>query len=231
MRIVEPVILEVRDLGKRFGARPVLRSISFSVRSGEIICIAGGNGAGKSTLLRCLAGLARFDGSAHLEGERLPGPTAMRGRTGYLPQSPALLPSATVSETIDLFARLGRVDPTSSPFSPAFLPPLDAAIGSLSGGQQQRVALVIAFLGAPSLLLLDEPSASLDEGGRLAVEHAILERAAGGAGVLIATPSARDLSLLAPRVLTLADGVVASDEAGADTIVAVHPRRMGEVAL
>lgn len=214
--------LEVAHLSKRFGTLPVLRDVSFAAQAGTLVWIAGGNGAGKSTVLRCLAGLARFHGTAHLDGDRLPGAIDVRRRIGYLPQTPGLLPSATVAETIAFFARLRGLG--ASPSFDGFLPPADAKIGELSGGQRQRVAVVTALLGTPRLLLLDEPVANLDAEGRDRVREVLLGRTARGAIVIVASPVLDDLTERADLVVHLSDGVVRETRTCSEADVAVTAR-------
>lgn len=205
--------LIVEGLTKRFAGRAVVDDVSFTIGAGEIAILSGGNGAGKSTLLRCLAGLLRFDGVARLDGERLRGTIAARRRIGYLPQGVALAPTATVEEALAFYAQLRCVDPTDHRFPSAFLPRADARTNTLSGGQRQRVALAISLLGEPGLLLLDEPTANLDEEARDVVHTALLRRAHDGTIVLVASPDIGDVADIAARALVLRDGILVTDRA------------------
>jgi putative ABC transport system ATP-binding protein len=172
MELGEPLLV-VEDLGRRLESGWVFRGLSFEVRTGERLALARPSGAGKTLLLRALAGLDRMDeGELTLEGVpfRQWSPPAWRSRICYLHQSPALLPG-TVEENLrrpfllevhrgrsfdrDLAATyleaLGR--------EPSFLA---QRASTLSGGEAQILALVRALQMLPRILLLDEPTASLD---------------------------------------------------------------------
>lgn len=203
--------LAVRDLRKGFGPRTVLDGVDLDVAAGSVVLLAGGNGSGKTTLLRCIAGLARFEGTVTLEGEPLGTSDAGDPRLGYLPQSPGLPAWATGTEILDLFAHLRGCAPDSVALPEDLLPPLDRPIGQLSGGQRQRVAFAVALLGDPPLLLLDEPAANLDDDGRAALV-AILDRLRrGGTSVVIAAPSPADLEGLPDRTVRLRDGALVTE--------------------
>jgi ABC-type multidrug transport system ATPase subunit len=204
--------LVVRDVGKRFGPRPVLAGVDLEVAPGSIVLLAGSNGSGKTTLLRCIAGLARHDGEVLLDGRALRPGGVGHEAIGYLPQALGLPAWATVAEVLDLFGRLrGSSDPAVTP-PDGFLPPLDQLVGQLSGGQRQRLAFVVALLGAPSLLLLDEPAANLDDDGRDAMVTMLAELRDRGTSVLVAAPSPGDLNGLPDRTVRLVDGAVADVE-------------------
>jgi ABC-type multidrug transport system ATPase subunit len=203
--------LQVRSLGRSFGPHRLIADATFDVAPGEIVCLTGDNGVGKSTLLRCLMGLAGYEGDASLDGVSLRRHEAL-ARVSYVPQSPALVETASVEETLDFFASLRRIRFDQSVVPAGFLPPLEARIGSLSGGQRQRVALVVGLLARARLLLLDEPMANLDDGGRELVRHMVGRAAANGSVVVIVSPAAADLTSLVTRVLTLADGHVLDDD-------------------
>lgn len=198
--------LSVRGLHKRFGGRVVLDGVNLDLPAGQVALLTGGNGSGKTTLLRCVAGLASHRGEVWVDGEPLGSSPATRARVGYLPQTVGLPAWATVAEVLDLFATLRGTDGTAVPLPDGFLPPRDQPTGQLSGGQRQRVALAVALLGDPRLLLLDEPTANLDDDGRqllLEVLRALRER---GAAILVAAPSPGDLAGLPDRTLRLSDG-------------------------
>jgi ABC-type multidrug transport system ATPase subunit len=201
----EPVRLVVRALGKHFGPIRVLDAVDLDVGAGEVVLLGGGNGSGKTTLLRCIAGIARHTGTVHVDGC----PTlqaAARAGLGYLPQAPGLPPWATGIEILTTFARLRGVAPALDRLPDGFLPPLDRAVSALSGGMRQRIAIALTLLGAPGVLLLDEPAANLDDGGRDALAGIIAAQASRGTAVVVAAPSPGDLAGVAHRTLRLADG-------------------------
>lgn len=198
-----PNTLTVRGLTKAYGRRPVLDGIDLTVAGGTILAVTGANGSGKSTLLRCIGGLASHRGTVAFRGEPV---TSMRHEIGYLPQTVGLPGWATVGEAMAFFARLRGADPTDLPLPDGFMPESNRQLGILSGGQRQRVALAVSLLGRPSLLLLDEPVANLDDPGRAALMR-VLERVSGeGRTVVIATPIEADLGALERAVVAIVDG-------------------------
>jgi ABC-type multidrug transport system ATPase subunit len=203
--------LSVRDVHRRFGDRPVLRGVDLDVAAGSIVILTGSNGSGKTTLLRCIAGLARYEGSVSLDGEPLVADGAGHRSVGYLPQSLGMPTWATVAEVLALFGKLRGSTESAVTLPDGFLPPLDQPIGQLSGGQRQRVAFAVSLLGAPTLLLLDEPAANLDDTGRAAMVAILEELREAGTSVLVAAPSPGDLNGLPDRTIRLVDGVAEQD--------------------
>ncbi|MEX0825748.1 MAG: ABC transporter ATP-binding protein [Acidimicrobiia bacterium] len=201
-----PNALTVCSLSKAYGQQPVLTDIGFTASGGTIFTVTGTNGSGKSTLLRCIAGLASHRGSVTFRGEPI---ASMRQHVGYLPQSVGLPPWATVGEVVAFFARLRRVDPADSPLPAGFVPDSDRPIKVLSGGQRQRVALAVALLGEPSLVLLDEPFANLDDQGRAVLTVVLRAAADDGRTVVIATPTESDLGGLDQTVIKIVGGRIA----------------------
>jgi ABC-2 type transport system ATP-binding protein len=191
--------LAVRGVTKRFGARAALESVSFELSPGELVGIVGPNGAGKTTLLSILAGVLVPD-----EGE-----LTISGRdAGWVPQQPALYSKLSVAENLRLFARLEKLpDPQAA--VARMLTQIDLAdradeeVGKLSGGNQQRVNIAIGLLSEPPLLLLDEPSASLDPRQRERLWEFI---SALGTTVVFSTHDVGEVERYATRVLLLADG-------------------------
>ena len=191
--------LAVRAVTKRFGARVALRSVSFELAPGELVGIVGPNGAGKTTLLSILAGVLAPD-----EGE-----LTISGReAGWVPQQPALYSKLSVAENLRLFARLEKLpDPEAAVARMLAQIDLtdraDEEVGRLSGGNQQRVNIAIGLLSEPPLLLLDEPSASLDPRQRERLWEFI---SALGTTVVFSTHDVGEVERYATRVLLLADG-------------------------
>src|SRR5919109_454384 len=142
---------------KRYGEREALRSVSFEVAAGERVGVIGPNGAGKTTLLQILAGALKPTS----------GTVTHDGPIGWVPQHPALYSKLSVAENLRLFARLERVPDVERTVSrmleqTALGDRADDEVGRLSGGNRQRVNIAIGLLAEPEVLLLDEPSASLD---------------------------------------------------------------------
>jgi ABC-2 type transport system ATP-binding protein len=138
-------LLRARGISRRFGSRTVLEPCELELRAGETVALVGPNGAGKSTLLSILAGA--LDPST--------GTVECAAAVGWAPQRPALYGKLTPLENLELFAALARV-----PVAASSLP--ERPTGQLSVGQRQRLNLALALLGEPQVLLLDEPTASLD---------------------------------------------------------------------
>jgi ABC-2 type transport system ATP-binding protein len=196
--------LEARSLTKRFGARIALHSVSFELAAGEIVAIIGPNGAGKTTLLSILAGII-----SPSEGEL----TRSRGNgpLGWVPQQPALYSKLSVAQNLRLFARLEKLaDPERAVEQmlgqTGLADRADEEVSRLSAGNQQRLNIAIGLLSEPSVLLLDEPSASLDPRQRERLWDFIGGLAGSGTSVVFSTHNVAEVERYATRVLVLVDG-------------------------
>jgi ABC-2 type transport system ATP-binding protein len=194
--------LGVCSLTKRFGARTALNAVSFELRPGELVGIIGPNGAGKTTLLSILAGVLRPS-----DGEVTRAPREL----GWVPQQPALYSKLSVAENLRLFARLEKLaDPERA--VQRMLEQADLQerageeVGRLSGGNRQRVNIAIGLLCEPGVLLLDEPSASLDPRQRERLWEFIGALAGRGTTVVFSTHNVAEVERYADRVLVLVDG-------------------------
>jgi ABC-2 type transport system ATP-binding protein len=200
-RTADPV-LEARDLVKRYGDREALRGVSLSAAAGELVAVIGPNGAGKTTLLSILAGIQKPD-----EGTISKAPSEI----GWVPQQAALYGKLTVAENLRLFARLEkRPDPEAVVSQMLDQTGLrdraDDQVSTLSGGNRHRVNIAIGLLAEPEVLLLDEPSASLDPRQREKLWELILALASGGTTVVYSTHNVQEADRHAHQVVVLADG-------------------------
>ena len=199
-----PVTLTARGLTRRYGPRVALEPTDLDVRAGEIVVLLGPNGAGKSTLLAVLAGALPAT-AGEVATDLAP------GAIGWAPQRPAQYRRLSARENLALFARLLELpDPVrvAGELLDEFeLPPDGRPSAHLSVGNQQRLNLAIAFLGRPELLLLDEPTASLDPPQARALWERIGRARAHGTGAVVATHMLEE-ALQADRVLALRDGHV-----------------------
>jgi ABC-2 type transport system ATP-binding protein len=201
--------LTASDLTHSFGARVALSEVSFSLGAGEMVAIIGPNGAGKTTLLTILAGALTPDAG----DVRRP---AGRRSVGWVPQQPALYSKLSVAENLWLFARLERVDDPDATVARMLEQTglgdrADDQVGSLSGGNQQRVNIAIGLLSEPVVLLLDEPSSSLDPRQRARLWEFIAGLTAHGASVLYSTHDVLEAQRHADRVLALDEGRLTFD--------------------
>ena len=194
--------LTARGLTRRYGPRVALEPTDLDVREGEIVVLLGPNGAGKSTLLALLAGA--LPPTAGEVVSTIP-PAAI----GWAPQRPAQYRRLTARENLVLFARLLELEEpdraAAALLAELDLPDDDRPSAHLSVGNQQRLNLAIAFLGSPRLLLLDEPTASLDPEHAAALWERVRDARATGAGAVVATHFL-DETVEADHVLTLRDG-------------------------
>jgi ABC-2 type transport system ATP-binding protein len=196
-------VLRVDCLGKRYGSRVALSDVSFTACAGEMVAVIGPNGAGKTTLLSILAGVQ--PPSAGRVGR------AGTGEIGWVPQQPALYSKLTVAENLRLFARLEHVaDPEAVVARMLDQTGLGDRAGErvdrLSGGNRQRVNVALGLLADPPVILLDEPSSSLDPSQRERLWEFILGLAARGAGVVFSTHVVAEAQRYAQRVLVLDEG-------------------------
>jgi ABC-2 type transport system ATP-binding protein len=196
------VVLEAREIVKRFGEREALKGVSLEAGRGELVAIIGPNGAGKTTLLSILAGIQRADGG---NVSRSP------AEVGWVPQQAAVYSKLTVAENLRLFARLEKrpdvADVVERMLAQTGLEERrDDPVAQLSGGNKQRVNIAIGLLSAPEVLLLDEPSAALDPRQRERLWEFILDLAATGTTVVYSTHNVQEAERHAGQVVVLADG-------------------------
>jgi lipooligosaccharide transport system ATP-binding protein len=203
-------MIEIRELRKNYGAFRALDGIDLFVDAGELIALLGSNGAGKSTLMQCILGTTGFEGWIGVEGIDVArdGKRA-RGRIGYMPQVGSLHPDLTVRETLAFYESFREVDESESLRLLAEVElesKVDQLVGELSGGMQQRLSFAIARLGRPSVMLLDEPTASLDRRSRQILVERLRNLTADGTAVLVSTHLDQELSRIASRVIRLEEG-------------------------
>ena len=209
----------VHGLTKTFGSTVAVDDVDIEFGPG-VTGLLGPNGAGKTTLLRIVAtAMAADRGSLTVLGHdpaTAAGRLAVRRQLGYLPQEPGFHRNFSAFDFVDYLAilkewgdRRGRHDEVRRVLS---LVGLDAVmhkrIGQLSGGMRRRVAIAQALIGAPRLLVLDEPTAGLDPEQRLRFRE-LLGTAAADATVLLSTHQTDDVAALCQRVVVLLEGRVA----------------------
>lgn len=203
-------LIHVQDLRKRFGSLAAVDGVTFSIPRGETVVLWGDNGAGKTTVLRCLLGVVPCEGHVQVDGRlvREEG-TAVRRQMGYVPQDVRFHPHETVWEVIWFYAQLRDV-PASQARERLEEWSLNQAVsqrvGTLSGGMRQRLALAIALLSDPPVMLLDEPTSSLDLKTKREFNARLEQLKRAGKTLLLCSHQTGEVWRLADRVLVLSRG-------------------------
>ncbi|MEO7502575.1 MAG: heme ABC exporter ATP-binding protein CcmA [Gemmatimonadaceae bacterium] len=207
--------IDARGIGRRFGIRWVLRGVTFGVGRGEVAALLGPNGSGKSTVLRILGTLLRPNaGTATVNGRDIVAQAAsVRGQVGYLAHTPGLYDDLTARENL-LFAADMLGLPHASVDGNLARVGLGEVAGSrvrgFSAGMQRRLALARLIMRSPSVLLLDEPYANLDENGVELMNSVIRDVIASGGAALLALHELAPARAILDRTLTLIEGRIAT---------------------
>jgi Cu-processing system ATP-binding protein len=205
-------LVEVRGLTKRFGARTVLDGIDLDIARGCVTALVGPNGAGKTTLNKALLGLVRPDsGRISIDGTDTAGRIDHRALIGYMPQTPRYPDAFTAGDVLHLLSDLrGPDSPRDEYLLDAFglRDLLQQPARSLSGGQRQRLNAAAAFLFAPTLLLLDEPTAGLDPVASGILKDKIRSDRNAGRAIVITSHVLSELQELADTIVFLHEGCI-----------------------
>ena len=211
--------LEVRNIGKSFKKRPVLREVSLSIQRGEVVGLLGPNGAGKTTCFYIVTGLISPDyGTILLDGKEITGlPMYRRARLGmgYLPQEASIFRGLTVENNLRAMLEIAetsrdkievKLENLLAEFSLTHLRRTPAL--ALSGGERRRVEIARALAAVPSLILLDEPLAGIDPIAVNDIRGLIGHLKDRGIGVLITDHNVRDMLEIVDRAYILHDGKI-----------------------
>jgi len=224
------VLLEVRNVAKRFGTRDVLKDISLDIASGEFLTLLGESGSGKTTLLRLVAGFEQLSaGEISMSGVRLDTLPPYQRRVNTVFQHYALFPHRSVRENVAYGLRVkktpgteigGRVDEALRMVKMEEF--AQTRPSKLSGGQQQRVALARALVNRPLLLLLDEPLSALDANLRKQMQSELkaLQRELG-ITFLFVTHDQEEAMALSDRIALLRDGAL--EQVASPRVIYAHP--------
>lgn len=203
---------EGRGLARLFDEEAGIRRVDITVKPGEIHALVGLNGAGKSTLMRLLLGMLRpTAGTVTIEGQDLG--HADWAAVGHLVEYPLAYGELTARQNLVLGARLHKVPVTRvAPMVETIMAELNLAqyanrrSGKLSLGNRQRLGLASALQHDPRIVVLDEPTNSLDPSGVILLREALLKRAGEGAGVLVSSHHLDEVARIADRISVLNQG-------------------------
>ena len=213
-------MIEVKKLVKRFGMKPVLRGLDFTVQPGEFVALLGPNGAGKTTFLRILSSLSRPSlGDVKVAGYYLPKQAAqVRARLGVVSHMPLLYGDLTAEENLEFYARMYGI----ADYKPRITEVLDMVglasrrrdlVRTFSRGMQQRLAIGRAVLHDPEVMLFDEPYTGLDQDASSMLDEVLRSVAAQGRTVVMTSHDLARAEDLATRFDVLSRGVIVASAA------------------
>ncbi|MFH8992876.1 ABC transporter ATP-binding protein [Streptomyces sp. NPDC017940] len=244
-----PAAIRAESLRAVRGRRTVLRDLGFTVERGRITGLLGPSGCGKSTLMRAVVGTqAQVTGTLDVL-DHPAGTPGLRSRIGYVTQDPSVYDDLTVRQNLEYFAAVlapGRgpaaarrhENITRAIADVDLTAHADALAGNLSGGQRNRVSLAVALLGAPELLVLDEPTVGLDPVLRRDLWDLFHTIAADRGTTILVSSHVMDEAERCHRLLLMREGEILADgtpdalraRTGTETVEAAFLRLVDEAA-
>lgn len=192
--------IKVENLVKSYGVNTVIKEISFSVNRGEIFALLGVNGAGKTTTLECIEGIRKYD----------KGNIIVNGKMGVQLQSSSLPAHIRSVEAYQMFSRWNNAVVDREIFNVNGLEQIrDKMYRELSTGQKRRLHLLLALIGNPDIIFLDEPTAGLDVEGRVSLHEQIRKLKDMGKTIIMASHDMAEVESLCDRIAILKDGKIA----------------------
>ena len=215
------MMLNLQSVSAAYGKAVALESVTLHIKAGELVAILGPNGAGKSTLLKVISRSLNAQGTLEFEGRSLHdfSTEAVVGQgICHCPEGRRLFPELTVTKNLQLGAYLRRDKVAVAAdlqrvlaLFPILAERENQIVSTLSGGQQQMVAIARALMGAPKLLLLDEPSVGIAHKLKMEIFSAIRQICDSGVAILIAEQDAQSALHIADRAYVLERGQVAQE--------------------
>ncbi|MEI6131424.1 MAG: ABC transporter ATP-binding protein [Bacillota bacterium] len=208
--------ISLKDVGVSFGRKKILQDITLDINKGEVVGIHGQNGAGKSTLLSVLAGILKTRrGEVNYFGEKLKSSKSKLGNfIAYVSQETVLYNSLTGLQNLRFWAGVNGVgedrvkklivEMNLSEF-------VHEKVGRYSGGMRRRLNIATSLLNEPLILLLDEPTANLDEESKDRVIESVLKYKNQGVTIIIVSHIMGDLMQICGRILTLQEGRITGE--------------------
>ena len=211
------MLLEVPNINKKYkeGCN-VLKNVNFHIEAGEIVGLIGMNGAGKSTIMRIISGVSTYQGGKiFFEGSHIKKlSSTQRKKIAFLCASNNLYEEMTVADNLDVFAKFynaSDMDKESMIDELDFRNILKRKVSELSSGMQQRVAIACSMVGRPKLVMMDEPTVSLDIENKCKIIRFIQSHLSPETGILITSHNSKDIEDLCERVYILRQGEIVKE--------------------
>jgi ABC-2 type transport system ATP-binding protein len=211
------IVIETRDLTKRFKDLLAVDSLSMKVRKGEIYGFLGPNGAGKSTTIKMIMGLFHpTSGKAYINGKPVNGGgVELRRDVGFLPERISFYDNLTPIQTLNFFCELRNVDKSVVPSLLRDVGLEDAAnrrVGTFSKGMTQLLGIAQAMIGAPSIYMLDEPMGGLDARWVKTVRDKLRTLNEQGATIIFSSHILSEVQALCHRVAIIDNGRLVAED-------------------
>ncbi|MFZ1055914.1 MAG: ABC transporter ATP-binding protein [Opitutaceae bacterium] len=211
-------MIEVEALAKQYGTFTAVRSLTFSVRPGEVLGLVGPNGAGKTSTLRCLSGIIPMSsGRVRIAGHDLSSePVAAKRSLAFFPDEPRLFEYLTVRQHLAFVARIYGVAGHEALAAPLLeelelSEKADVLPAELSRGMKQKLVIACGLLHSPSVMFFDEPLTGLDPLGIRRMKDSIVRRARNGAAIVLSSHLLHLLEEVCTNVLILKKGEKVAD--------------------
>ena len=228
-------MIRVKNLSVRFGRATVVDDVSFEVPDGGSLALWGDNGAGKTTIIKALLGQVPYRGEITVAGHdaRRDG-RAARASLGYVPQQLALYDELSALGLLRFVAALRKApkdEPEARLERVGLADHAKKAVGALSGGMRQRLGLAAALIGNPPLLIMDEPTASLDARARADVLGLLVDLRSAGKTLMVTSHRLGEVRAVADRAIVLELGKARIECAAHELEAAIAPHGMLRLAL
>lgn len=228
---MEPPVLRVREVGKRYGKNSAVDSVNLELQAGEVFALLGPNGSGKSTTLNMVLGLVRpTSGSIEIHGQPLSGrPGAALREVGGLVEGPSFYPYLSGHENLRLVAEVRGINRQAVDRVLDTVGLSDRGgddFDSYSLGMKQRLGIASTLMHEPRLIILDEPTNGLDPEGTLEIRALIPELARQGQTVLLASHLLHEVEQVSDRVAIMRRGRLIAEGAVSDLLSAADQIRV-----
>lgn len=209
--------LVIKNVSKKLGGRQILSDINLTLETSRIYGFVGKNGSGKTMLFRAISGLMKVtEGEISLDGKVLHKDFSVLPSLGIIIENVGLYPEFSAMENLKLLARIKRIigeTEIRAAIERVGLDPDDKRpIRKYSLGMKQRLVLAQALMEKPEILILDEPTNALDEGGVDLLRRIIFEEKERGALILLASHSREDIELLCDEIYVIKSGRIEKKE-------------------
>jgi ABC-type multidrug transport system ATPase subunit len=204
-------MIRIRSLGVTLAGRTILDGVDLDIPDGDTAALVGPNGAGKTTLLRCLLGLVQFRGTLEIDGVSVRrDPVRAKASLGYMPQVPTFCEETARGALAFVAALRGapKADVDRLLTRVGLLAHAGRAVSTFSTGMRQRLSLAATLIGDPAVLVLDEPTASVDLRGQAEVVALLKQLRTEGKTIVMSSHRTEEVRALAHRIVVLDEGRV-----------------------